>query len=80
MSAQSTDVAAPVAKAGTAIAVSSFAGVSAADWAAWLAATYTSFLMVEWLWKKLIKPLLVRHGWMAPPKRRKTDRADDDAQ
>ncbi|RST54096.1 hypothetical protein [Variovorax sp. DXTD-1] len=38
--------------------------------ASFLAAIYTSMLAGEWLWKKTIRPLLTRWGFMKPPPRR----------
>lgn len=66
----------PAAKASTALGVSTIAGVSAADWAAWLAAAYTTLLICEWLWKKVIRPFLQSRGWLPHPKRRASDRAE----
>ncbi|WP_290872056.1 hypothetical protein [Aquabacterium sp.] len=39
-----------------------------AEFASFLAAIYTMFLMGEWLWKKLFKPIAVRHGWIEAPR------------
>lgn len=31
------------------------------------AATYSMLIMAEWLWKRVIKPLSVRLGWIKTP-------------
>ena len=33
-----------------------------------IAALYTSMLAAEWVWKKVIRPFAVRHGWAEPRK------------
>jgi len=38
--------------------------------ASFLAAIYTAMLASEWMWKKVLKPLLQRWGWMKPAPRR----------
>lgn len=37
-----------------------------ADFAAFLAAVYSALLIVEWFWKKAIRPFCELRGWMAP--------------
>lgn len=36
------------------------------DAAAFLAAVYSLILLLEWAWKRIARPLLVRFGWMQP--------------
>jgi len=48
-----------VATAWAAIGITSWA-----DFASFLAAAYSMCLLAEWLWKKLIKPLAMRRGWI----------------
>ena len=38
--------------------------------ASFLAAVYTAMLACVWMWKKIIRSLLVRWGWLKPPVRR----------
>lgn len=35
-----------------------------ADFAAFLAAVYSALLILEWLWKKAIKPFMQMRGWV----------------
>lgn len=37
-----------------------------ADFAAFLAALYSALLIIEWCWKKAIRPFCELRGWMAP--------------
>ena len=37
-----------------------------ADFAAFLGAVYTSLLILEWLWKKVLRPIAVSKGWIKP--------------
>lgn len=37
-----------------------------ADFAAFLGAVYTSALLAEWVFKKIIRPICIRRGWMKP--------------
>jgi hypothetical protein len=52
-----------------------------ADLAAILAAMYSAILIGEWLWKRAIRPAMVRIGWakprskQQPPEDETTDRA-----
>lgn len=41
-----------------------FAGMTASDLAAYLAALYSALLIAEWIWKKAGRPLAVRLGWI----------------
>lgn len=59
------------AKIGTAWAA---VGITSwADAASALAFFYTLLLVCEWIWKRLIRPLAERHGWLKRPLRRKED-------
>ncbi len=56
------EVSAPVFKLVTAwIAVSI---TSWAEAASFLAAIYSAILIGEWVWKRLLRPWCVRHGWV----------------
>ncbi len=49
-----------------------WAAVNAIPWgtiASIMAAAYTALLIGEWLWKKLLRPLAERRGWVKPRKR-----------
>lgn len=37
-----------------------------ADFAAFLGAIYTAVLLAEWVFKKIIRPICIRRGWMVP--------------
>lgn len=39
-------------------------GMTWGELASMLATIYTGCLMVEWLWKRLLKPLAQRRGWV----------------
>lgn len=41
-------------------------GMTWGELASMLAAIYTGCLMVEWVWKRLLKPLAQRRGWIKP--------------
>ena len=41
-----------------------FIGVTWGERASMLAAIYTLCLIFEWLWKRLVKPLALRRGWI----------------
>lgn len=61
-------------------------GVASWDQAAQMAQTFASFaagiltllFICEFLWKKVIRRICYRMGWMEPPKRRETDFAELD--
>lgn len=44
-------------------------GMTWGELASMLAAFYTGCLIIEWLWKRLLKPLAQRRGWIAGPRR-----------
>lgn len=44
-------------------------GMTWGEVASMLAALYTACLLIEWLWKRLLKPLGQRRGWIAGPRR-----------
>lgn len=69
---QSTSVAHPLAKAGTALAAG-FGVSSWSDAAALIAFIYTACLLLEWLWKKVGRPLAERHGLVQRQRRRASD-------
>lgn len=72
------------AKIDTAKAGSAWLGVglaSSTDWAqiaSMLAALYTLLLIVEWLWRKLLRPVAEARGWVKRRKRRASDRDGED--
>lgn len=37
-----------------------------ADFAAFLGAIYTAVLLGEWAFKKVVRPICIRRGWMKP--------------
>jgi hypothetical protein len=55
------DIKHPVAKAASAGAVF-LGGMTWGEVAQMLAAIYTACLVIEWLWKRVLKPLLQRSG------------------
>lgn len=69
MSVLSDEIHYPVIKVATAITAPvaavglTEAATMAALIASSLAAIYTTVLLSEWLWKRLLKPLAVRMGW-----------------
>lgn len=69
---QTTSVAHPVAKAGTAL-LAGFGVSSWSDAAALAAFIYTACLLAEWLWKKCGRPFCEGQGWLPRSKRRKDD-------
>lgn len=44
-----------------------------ADAASFLAALYTFLLVLEWLWKRAVRPFCEERGWLKRSKRRKDD-------
>jgi hypothetical protein len=44
-------------------------GMTWGEFASMLAAIYTGLLMIEWVWKRIGKPLAQRRGWIAGPRR-----------
>jgi hypothetical protein len=73
---QSTSVAHPLAKAGTALAAG-FGVSSWSDAAALIAFVYTACLLLEWCWNKIGRPFCERRGWIERRRRRKSDVAAD---
>lgn len=61
-----TDIANPVAKAVTSVAAAGFAGYTWSDFAAMAATIYTCILIGEWVWKRLIKPGMLRRRGIKP--------------
>lgn len=64
-------VAAPIAKVATAWAAVGF--TSWADVASFLAALYTLLLILEWIWKKWVRPFCEDRGYFKRRSRRKED-------
>lgn len=61
---QPDTIAAPFAKVATAWAV---VGITSwAEFASFLACVYSAILIFEWLWKRAIRPAMVKHGWLLP--------------
>lgn len=59
----------------------SVGAVSTWDWgtiAAVLAALYTVLLIVEWVWKRIGRPIAEARGWVKPRRRRRSDDDDTD--
>ena len=51
--------------------VTVWAAVGITSWseaAAFFATIYTSLLISEWLWKKIVKTMLIRFGWLKADK------------
>lgn len=74
MNDQGNDIGSPifkVASAWVAIGVTSWA-----DFASLLAAFYTLLLISEWFWKKILKPALIKYGYLPVPARRADDHAE----
>ena len=74
---QTAEVTHPVLKV-----VSMWALVGITSWtdlAAALAAFYSLLLIIEWLWKKCLRPFAESRGWLERMKRRASDREKDDA-
>lgn len=44
-------------------------GMTWGEIASMMAALYTGCLFIEWMWKKLGKPLAQRRGWTSGPRR-----------
>jgi len=57
------DIKHPVAKVASAGAVF-LGGMTWGEVASMLAALYTACLIIEWLWKRVLKPLAQRRGWI----------------
>ena len=58
----------PALKVTSAWIAAGFAQIGIASWgdfAAFAASIYTLCLLFEWLWKKVFKPIALRHGWIA---------------
>lgn len=56
----------PLAKIATvwaAVGVTSWA-----DFASFLAALYSAILISEWMWKRIIRPILISKGWLKASK------------
>lgn len=56
----------PAIKAVSAVIAASVATVTWSQVAAILASLYTAILIGEWAWKRMIKPLAIRRGWIKP--------------
>ena len=66
-----TEVQSKLFKIGTA-----WGAVGVTSWAeaaSFLACIYTAILLCEWLWKKAIKPMLIKRGYIKADRRRKSD-------
>lgn len=63
------DIKHPVIKAASGTVVGAWAAMSWGERAQMAAFVYTMALLVEWLWKRLLKPLAQRRGWIAGPRR-----------
>lgn len=62
MSDRHETIAAPVAKAATAWAA---VGITSwAEFASFLAAMYSLLLIGEWCWKRFLREMLVKRGWL----------------
>lgn len=72
---QSDEVASPVVKVATLWATIYI--TSWTDAAAAIAFFYTMALFAEWLWKKIIRPLLLEWGWVKDRRQRFGARAED---
>lgn len=79
-----TSVDYPVAKSATAMGSAGVAkwldaiGITSwGDAAAAIAFIYTAALFLEWAWKKVLRPLFERWGWIARKRRRKEDLTGD---
>ena len=53
----------PVLKVVSAVVVTA-GGLTWGEIASIMASIYTLCLITEWLWKKLVKPLAIHHGWI----------------
>lgn len=58
------DIKHPVAK-GLSAGVVFLGGMTWGEVASMLAALYTLCLLIEWLWKRILKPAAQRRGWIA---------------
>lgn len=77
MNNQQETVAAPVFKVFTAW----FAAYGISSWsefAALMAALYTTLLIGEWLWKKLVRPFCERRAWLVRKRRNRYDTPIDE--
>ena len=74
---QTAEVAHPVIKVAS---VWALVGITSwADLAAALAAFYSLLLIVEWLWKKVLRPCAEARGWLKRPLRRISDKESSNA-
>ncbi|MDB5846546.1 MAG: hypothetical protein JWP29_298 [Rhodoferax sp.] len=60
----------PALKAVTAIGGAAAANYSWSEIASIAAFLYTSLLICEWIWKRMVRPFAERHGWITPRRRR----------
>lgn len=44
----------------------SAAGLTISEWAALAGLIYSLLLIGEWLWKKVVKPMLIARGYIVP--------------
>lgn len=61
-----TTIAHPIAKAASAVVAAGMAGYSWSEIAAMLAALYTVILIGEWMWKRIVKPFILRRHGITP--------------
>lgn len=53
----------PVLKA-VSVGVAWLGGMTWGELASMLASIYTGLLIIDWLWKRWLKPLAIRRGWI----------------
>lgn len=58
---------------GASVGAALVGGLTWGELASMLAALYTGCLLIEWLWKRVLKPLAQRRGWLAGPRRQFLD-------
>jgi len=60
-------ISSPVLKIISAWIAAGFAQIGVSSWsdfAAFVAGMYTCMLAIEFLWRKIVKPIALRHGWL----------------
>lgn len=65
-------IAHPVAKVVTSLGIAGLtANLSLVEWvqivSGCLAALYSALLIAEWMWKRAVRPLALRRGWITRP-------------